>query len=569
MSLLSSLFCRLTPVVSLLMLATSLAAMPAHPDVVLRHARQGTLDRLAARSRTLHMRTLDQTRTREALPGRIFPSSGTRRIPILVIGYSDVNLRPASSQTFYNNLFNGSTLTPLSMKKYFADMSGNTLDLAIDVHMVGKAANTAAYYGQNINDFDAKPASLVGEAIDKAEAAGINWALYDNDNDGKVDVVMVIHARPGEEFSDVANHIWSHAWSLTGGKNNGDGTGPRTYDDKTIDAYTIQPEYNDLAGDSTIGVFCHEFVHKLGLPDLYDTTYATQGVGQFSLMANGAWLGPGKNGSRPAPLLAWERHILGWVQLTDAPASGTLTTRSGYQPSFTAQHQGGTASGQADAADSSDIPLILTVCVILISRRLRRSAGRISLSLLCLFSAGLGGCSDDEEPLPRASASYQVSLSDIESSRTALAIPLGDTANKQGYIVENKQRISGTWTEYLPGSGLLITRIHQEVYNATVGYNTVNDGANRIHGVTIVEADNDNMLWKGRDLAAGTVEYSDSGRQEDLFVSRSFTAETRPASFWHTASAAPWSSSGTRLSAAGLSSISPSGSVMSFICHVP
>lgn len=316
MSLLSSLFCRLTPVVSLLMLATSLAAMPAHPDVVLRHARQGTLDRLAARSRTLHMRTLDQTRTREALPGRIFPSSGTRRIPILVIGYSDVNLSPASSQTFYNNLFNGSTLTPLSMEKYFADMSGNTLDLAIDVHMVGKAANTAAYYGQNINDFDAKPASLVGEAIDKAEAAGINWALYDNDNDGKVDVVMVIHAGPGEEFSDVANHIWSHAWSLTGGQRNG-------------------------------------------------------------------------------------------------------------------------------------------------------------------------------------------------------------------------------------------------------------DGANRIHGVTIVEADNDNMLWKGRDLAAGTVEYSDSGRQEDLFVSRSFTAETRPASFWHTASAAPWSSSGTRLSAAGLSSISPSGSVMSFICHVP
>jgi len=87
--------------------------------------------------------------------------------------------------------------------------------------------------------------------------------------------------------------------------------------------------------------------------------------------------------------------------------------------------------------------------------------------------------------------------------------------------------------------------------------------------VAIVEADNDAMLWKGRDLEAGTTDYTDSGRQEDLFASRSFTAETSPASCFYTASAAPWSISGTALSAAGLSSISAAGPTMTCICHIP
>jgi len=562
MSLRPSLFCRLFPVASLLILTASLPAMPAHPDIIQKHKAQGSMTHLVARSQAI------QSRSRQ-VPQRVFPASGTRRIPILVIGYNDVSLSVKSTQAFYSNLFNGSTLTPMSMKKYFSDMSGQALDLAIDVHMVGSAANTAAYYGQNIGDFDAKPATLVGEAVDKAEAAGVDWSQYDNDNDGAVDVIMVIHAGPGEEFSGIDNHIWSHAWSLAGGKNQGDGTGIRTYDGKTINNYTIQPEYNERAGDSTIGVFCHEFIHKLGLPDLYDTTYSTQGVGQFSIMAGGAWLGPGRDGSRPAPMLAWERAALDWVDTVSAASIETAVSIKEPDSSAMQQLVRGTSSVPTDSSAPGDSVLLLAACVVIVRRRLMRPAHRMGVLLLLVLLPGFWACSDDEPEIPRPSAQYRVCIDDIETSRKAIMIPLGDRAGQQFYLVENKVVKAGTWTEYLPGSGLLISKIHQTVYQTFLNDNSVNDGASRIHAVAIVEADNDDMLWKGRDLEAGTKDYSDSGRQEDLFASRSFTAETRPASFFYTASAAPWATTGTAPSAAGLTEISTAAPTMTCICLIP
>ena len=71
-----------------------------------------------------------------------------------------------------------------------------------------------------------------------------------------------------------------------------------------VNKYTIQPElYGTGTSISTIGVFAHEFGHALGLPDLYDTDYTSEGVGNWSLMAGGSWNYSGGNGgNRPAHL---------------------------------------------------------------------------------------------------------------------------------------------------------------------------------------------------------------------------------------------------------------------------
>jgi M6 family metalloprotease-like protein len=202
-------------------------------------------------------------------------------------------------------------------------MSNGTLTLDFDFYGPYTATYPYKYYGQNILGYDMHPASLAGEAVDLAEAAGCNFAQYDNDSNGNVDTVIIIHAGAGEEASGTdPNLIWSHNWTLSDAQSFGDGTGARTYDGKTIDNYTMQPEYIFTPGDSTIGVFCHEFGHALGLMDLYDIDYNTWGAGDWSLMASGSW--NGTNGNRPAPLLAWEKSELGWITITDA-ASGVNT----------------------------------------------------------------------------------------------------------------------------------------------------------------------------------------------------------------------------------------------------
>jgi immune inhibitor A len=60
-----------------------------------------------------------------------------------------------------------------------------------------------------------------------------------------------------------------------------------------------------------MGVFAHEFGHVLGLPDLYDTSYRSRGVGDFCLMGSGSW---GGGGERPTRLSAWCLAKLGFVR---------------------------------------------------------------------------------------------------------------------------------------------------------------------------------------------------------------------------------------------------------------
>lgn len=92
---------------------------------------------------------------------------------------------------------------------------------------------------------------------------------FDNDGDGILDGLAVIHQGTGQEASANANDIWSHSAIIYG----------QTFNGVSVRRYTIEPEC--LAKNiSTIGVICHEFGHALGAPDFYDTDYASSG-GEF------------------------------------------------------------------------------------------------------------------------------------------------------------------------------------------------------------------------------------------------------------------------------------------------
>jgi M6 family metalloprotease-like protein len=66
-----------------------------------------------------------------------------------------------------------------------------------------------------------------------------------------------------------------------------------------------------------IGTVVHEFGHTIGLPDLYDVSGWSNGVGGWDLMCTGGWIGSpvegAPEGSLPANLGAWSRYEKGWV----------------------------------------------------------------------------------------------------------------------------------------------------------------------------------------------------------------------------------------------------------------
>lgn len=244
------------------------------------------------------------SQVRKLIKNKSFPTTGNIRVLALLIDYPDLSNTYSSSTM--DSLLNhsGHRNGGHSFASFYDSSSNGQLKITVDVYGWYRASNNYKYYSDSAGSMGAP--LLVREAVDAAEAAGVNFSNYDNDSDGYVDGIMAIHAGPGAEEGAQRKYIWSHRWVL--------GSQSAYYDGKTIDDYMINPETRKgiskkLVG---IGVFCHEFGHNLGLPDLYDTDETngkSQGIGEWGLMGGGNWLG-GEH--YPSNFSAWCRLELGW-----------------------------------------------------------------------------------------------------------------------------------------------------------------------------------------------------------------------------------------------------------------
>ncbi|MBN4057195.1 M6 family metalloprotease domain-containing protein, partial [bacterium AH-315-J21] len=212
-----------------------------------------------------------------------------------------------------------------SVHDYYSEISYGQLDL-VTVNLPSalgwnRAPKTYSYYVNNLNGTGAYPQNsqkLCEDLVDQVDGL-VDFSVYDNDGNGTVDVLIIIHAGSGAEFTGASTDIWSHKWGIS----------PRLKDGVTISDYTIQPEYWMSPGDLTIGVYAHELGHGFGLPDLYDTDNSSWGLGRWSLMASGSWNGPGNLGSSPAHPDAWSRIDMGFATATNI----TTNTSSSAIPS--------------------------------------------------------------------------------------------------------------------------------------------------------------------------------------------------------------------------------------------
>jgi|GEM_PF-6629610 len=248
-------------------------------------------------------------------PQLIFPSTGTRKALMILMEFPDqahtyttANVDSLLNQPGYN--VNGQSG---SFRDYYLAASYGTLTINADVEGWYTAPSNKSTYGYS-NGFTAA-VPLIRAAVDSAEAHGVNFAQYDGDNDGSVDVVMVLHSGRGAEESGNNNDIWSHRWALSGASLQ------VTYDGKLINDYIIQAEKFGTSSITNIGVVVHEFGHAMGLPDLYDTDGSSSGLGNWCVMSGGSWNNSGKT---PAQLCGWCKKELGWITPTVLTGSGHI-----------------------------------------------------------------------------------------------------------------------------------------------------------------------------------------------------------------------------------------------------
>ena len=226
-----------------------------------------------------------------------------------------------------------------SMSDFYLRQSGGRYTVGGEVSDWVTVPYNEARYGANAIEDEGYPAFIQDSAqawYDAQVAAGKSseeiaeelapydqWDRYDfdgdgdfNEPDGYIDHFQAIHAGIGEEAGGGAqgeDAIWSHRWyaytGLAGPDNNPQGGAPIGDTGLWIGDYTTEPENGGL------GVFCHEFGHDLGLPDLYDTAGGNNGTGRWTLMSGGSWMNTGFDniGDMPNYMGPWEKYFLGWL----------------------------------------------------------------------------------------------------------------------------------------------------------------------------------------------------------------------------------------------------------------
>jgi len=228
---------------------------------------------------------------------------------VILVDFSD-NISQVTANQFDNLIFGTGSGT---VRDYYDEVSYGNLTI-VTINLPGslgwlRAPQTYSYYVNGQNGFGSYPQNAQKLAEDAVALADplVDFSVYDNNGDGYVDALFIIHAGPGAEFTGSNNDIWSHKWNMIS---------PQSVDGVLAYTYSMEPEYWQTPGDMTCGVFVHEMGHSVfGLPDLYDRDYSSNGLGRWSLMAGGSW--NGYLGNSPAHPDAWCRVQMGYVTPTN------------------------------------------------------------------------------------------------------------------------------------------------------------------------------------------------------------------------------------------------------------
>lgn len=210
-------------------------------------------------------------------------------------------------------IFSHGVVSTGSMVEYYEEISYGAFSPAGTVTVWIEAPEPYSYYADGNYGMGGYPNNSQGLLEDCVELLDlvVDFSQFDNNGDGYAEGIFLVHAGPGAEETGDPNDIWSHAWYYSVETNDGVSTG----------RYSIEPEELYDGSLIPIGVFCHEYGHVLGMPDLYDTDGSSEGIGVYCLMAGGSWGALPGNPERPIHMCAEMKYRLGWLDPITLTAS--------------------------------------------------------------------------------------------------------------------------------------------------------------------------------------------------------------------------------------------------------
>ncbi len=195
------------------------------------------------------------------------------------------------------------------VSNYLTEMTGGTSIFEFDVHnTILHASLSEKEYGKDVGGVrdsgigtSGGASGLALEALNAADAQGINWNKYDLNSDNVVDRILIIHTGGAQEDGGNPNEIWSHFGYLT--------------EDVEFNGSIIST-YAMASLMSNVGTIVHEMLHSFGAADLYAVHDELpqddwKGVGDFDIMASGNWGENSAGESRPVLPMAATMNLIG------------------------------------------------------------------------------------------------------------------------------------------------------------------------------------------------------------------------------------------------------------------
>ena len=273
-----------------------------------------------------------------ATDATLLPHLGSPNVPVILVEFSDTTFTVSDPKATFSQYLNATELFGEgsdpelgmnygSVKRYFSDMSFGKFTPNFDVYGPVRLQQPLKHYGggnssdENMNGLFADACAAVDDEVD--------FSKYDANGDGYVDLVYIIYAGYSQSIAGNSTEcIHPKSGTLSAGI---------TVDGKQLLRYGVNNELNGTPADQAdygllingIGLFCHEFSHCMGLPDMYPTPGSeaemciNQNLDYWDLMDAGEYT---MEGYRPTEYTAWERERFGWITIDtlDSPQDVTL-----------------------------------------------------------------------------------------------------------------------------------------------------------------------------------------------------------------------------------------------------